>query len=100
MSRKPYQRYSKEFKLEAIRFAAECDKPVTAVTRELGLRVNQIYKWKQQLETKGDSAFLGHGRAGGLEAENARLRRELAAAEEEEVTILKKVSAYFAKESL
>ena len=52
MSRKPYQRYSKEFKLEAIRLAAECDKPVTAVARELGLRVNQIYKWKQQLETR------------------------------------------------
>lgn len=57
MSRKKYQIYSKEFKLEAIRLAEESDKPVTQVARELGLRVNQIYKWKKQLEEKQDAAF-------------------------------------------
>lgn len=41
MARKPYQRYSKEFKLEAIRLAEESDQPVTQVARELGIRVNQ-----------------------------------------------------------
>ncbi|MFQ5545465.1 MAG: transposase, partial [Acidiferrobacterales bacterium] len=50
MPRKPYQRYTKEFKLEAVRLADESDKPMTEVARELGVRVNQIYKWKQQLE--------------------------------------------------
>ncbi len=59
MSRKKYTRYSKEFKLEAIRLADESDKPVTQVARELGLRVNQIYKWKKQLEEKQDDAFSG-----------------------------------------
>lgn len=98
MSKPPYKRYSREFKLEAIRLAAESDKPVTVVARELGLRVNQIYKWKQQLEAKGDGAFPGHGRQAGLEAENARLRRELAAAKEE-TQILKKAVKYFARES-
>jgi len=98
MSRAPYKRYSKEFKLEAIRLAAEADKPVTAVARELGLRVNQIYKWKKQIEAKGEGAFPGHGRQAGLEAENARLRRELAVAREEN-DILKKAVKYFARES-
>lgn len=97
MSRKPYQRYSKAFKLEAIRLAEETDKPVTQVARELGIRVNQIYKWKQQLESKGEVAFPGKGRQAGLEAENAKLRRELALAREEN-QILKKAAAYFAKE--
>jgi len=46
MSKRTYQRFSKEFKLEAIRLAAESERPVTQVARELGLRVNQIYKWK------------------------------------------------------
>ena len=91
--------FSPEFKREAIRLAAESDKPVTQVARELGLRVNQIYKWKQQLEAKGEDAFPGQGQQSGLEAENARLRRELAEAKEE-VEILKKATAYFAKESL
>ena len=89
--------YSAEFKREAVRLAEESDKPTTVVARELGLRVNQIYKWKRQLEAKGEDAFPGQGQQSGLEAENARLRRELAAAKEE-VEILKKAEAYFARQ--
>jgi len=38
MSRK-YQRYTKEFKLEAVRLAEEADKPVTEIVRsEIGVR--------------------------------------------------------------
>lgn len=98
MPRKPYQRYTQEFKLEAVRLADESDKPMTEVARELGVRVNQIYKWKQQLEHHGAAAFPGQGRQAGLEAENARLRRELAQAKEDN-TILKKAAQFFAKES-
>ncbi len=47
MTRKPYKRYSKEFKIEAVRLAEESDKPVTQLARELGVRQNQIYKWKR-----------------------------------------------------
>ena len=48
MARK-YQRYTQEFKLEAIRLMNEAEKPVAQIARELGIRVNQIYKWKKQL---------------------------------------------------
>jgi transposase len=48
MSKRAYKTYTREFKVEAVRLAAESDKPVTQVARELGLRVNQIYKWRQQ----------------------------------------------------
>lgn len=47
MTKREYRRFTKEFKLEAIRLAEESEKPVTQVARELGLRVNQIYKWKR-----------------------------------------------------
>ena len=47
MSKRAYKIYSKEFKLEMICLADESDKPVTQVARELGLRVNQIYKWRK-----------------------------------------------------
>lgn len=96
---KKYQRYTKQFKLEAIRLVEESGKPGAQVARELGLRVNQIHKWKQQLEARGEDAFPGPGRRSGLQAENARLRQELEATREENA-ILKKAAAYFAKESL
>ena len=62
MSRKKYQIYSREFKLEAIRLTNEADKPITQLARELGLRVNQIYKWRKQLEEKPRRCFFWSAR--------------------------------------
>jgi len=96
--RKPYQTYTKEFKQEAVRLMTESDKPAAEIARELGIRRNQLYKWKAQLDIKGDQAFRGQGRpkkedqgeVSKLKQENAELR--------EEVEILKKAAAYFARE--
>jgi transposase len=96
MTKRQYRRYTKEFKLEAIRLADEADKPVTEVARELGIRVNQIYKWKRQLETKQGDAFPGQQL--GEAAESTRLKREIARLQEEN-EILKKAATYFAREA-
>ena len=96
MTTKKYTQYTKEFKLEAIRLADESDKPVAQIARELGIRQNQIYKWKKALDATGDLAFQGSGRSAGSDPEKERLRRELAVAKEE-IEILKKAAAYFAK---
>ena len=96
MAKRQYRTFSKEFKLEAIRLAEASDKPVTQVARELGIRVNQIGKWKQQLEAKQEDAFPGHGKQLGKDAEIARLKRELAAAQEEN-EFLKKTAVFFAR---
>jgi len=96
MSKRQYKKYSKEFKLEAIRLADESDKPVTQVARELGLRVNQIYKWRKQLEEKRDSAFSGKQTAPDKDAEIRRLKKALAASQEEN-EFLKKTAVFFAK---
>ena len=96
MSRK-YRRFSQEFKREAVRLAAESDKPVTEVARELDIRVNQIYKWKKELETKTADAFPGRGKQTGKAAELTQLRKENARLRLEN-EILKKAAAYFAKE--
>lgn len=98
MTKRQYRRYTKEFKLEAIRLADEADKPVTEVARELGIRVNQIYKWKRQLETKQADAFPGHGKQLGEAAELTRLKHEIARLKEEN-EILKKAATYFAREA-
>ena len=54
--RKPYNTYTKEFKLEALRMMDESDRPASEIAMKLGIRRNQLYKWKEQLEKKGDVA--------------------------------------------
>jgi len=36
--RKPYNTYTKEFKLEALRLMDESDRPASAIAMELGIR--------------------------------------------------------------
>lgn len=97
MGRRPYKQYSREFKLEAIRLAEAGQKPATQVALELGIRVNQLRKWKQQLEAeKVAGAPVKRGRP--ADGELARLRRENERLKEEN-DILKKAAIYFARES-
>jgi transposase len=92
------QRFNKEFKLEAVRLLELGQKSPTQLALELGVRRNQLYKWKEQLAGKGDGAFRGPGRKpAASEGEVARLKRELAKVTEER-DILKKAAAYFARE--
>lgn len=92
------KRYSKEFKLEAVRMLESGRTPAVEIARNLGIRRNQLYKWKAQLEVKGeDSVFPGPGRQLGQEAEIARLKRELERVTEER-DILKKAAKYFARD--
>jgi transposase len=74
-------------------------KPVAEIARELGIRRNQLYKWKESTDCRGEKAFPGHGRrTPGTETdEAARLRREPAGVKEEN-EILKKAAAFFARE--
>ena len=89
--------YSREFKLEAVRLLEQTDKPIAELARELGIRRNLLYKWRDTLTQKGEASFPGGGRKRDFEQENARLRRELERVKEER-DILKKAAAYFARE--
>jgi len=97
MQQRKYTRYTNEFKREAVRLSEQSDKPVVQIARELGVRVNQIYKWKKELAAKADDAFPGSGRQSGSAAEVMQLRREVERLRQEN-EILKKAAAYFAKE--
>jgi len=101
MSKRVYKKFSKEFKIEAVRLAQVSDQPVTQVARELGLRVNQIYKWRKALEEKQEGAFSGQcGRPpinADKDAEIRRLKRALAASQEEN-EFLKKTALFFAEQ--
>lgn len=91
--------FTREFKLEALRLLDRGEKKPVDLARELGIPRNRLYKWREQLMTKGDdSAFPGSGRHRGPDAELAALKREIARLKEEN-EILKKAATYFAKQS-
>jgi transposase-like protein len=94
MERKDYKRYSREFKLEAVRLASLGEKPKARIARELGIRVNQLRKWRLDFELEDRTgapkpAVTAEDDLRGLRRENARLR--------EEIELLKKAATYFAR---
>ena len=96
---KPYKIYTREFKLEALRLQQTSGRAASEIARELGIRRNQLYKWKEELSEKAEQAFkkgrphkADQSELATLKQENNRLK--------EEVAILKKAAAYFAREQL
>jgi len=94
--------FTPEFKLEAVRLAIESPKPLTQIARELQIRPDMLYRWKLQAEQRAGQPrreiFPGHGQVPAAEEELRQLRRENAVLREER-DILKKATAFFAKES-
>ncbi len=96
--RKPYKTYTREFKLEALRLMEEFGRRPSEIAMELGIRRNQLYKWKEQLDKKGDVASAKKGRPRKEdESETAKLRQENKRLKEEN-EILKKAAVFFAKQ--
>lgn len=93
------QRYSREFKIEAVRQLEEGKVSGVQLALMLGVKRSIIYRWKKELATHGpDVSFPGAGKVRTDEqAEIRRLKRELAQVTEER-DILKKAAAYFAGE--
>ena len=92
------ERYSRKFKIEALRLWEESEKTAVDVARELGIKRTLIYRWKQKLEDKAERAFRGSGRPKADQvSEGSRLKQELKAVKEER-DILKKAAAYFARD--
>ena len=96
----PNRRYTDEFKLEALRLAESVG--INQASKRLDIPSSSLGNWAR-LKRKGKlQPSLGAtpiaGSAAELEAENNRLRRELANAKLD-LEIVKKAAAYFAKES-
>ena len=95
----PNRQYTAEFKLEAVRLAGSIGG--NAAAKRLGIPQSTMTNWVRRSRT----GTLGEMEAtpamrpvSELEAENARLRRELANAKLD-LEIVKKAAAYFARES-
>lgn len=95
MERKDYTRYSRKFKLEAVRLAAISERPKAQIVRELGIRVNQLRKWRLEFEQEERT---GAPKPSPLIDDIGRLQREHARLQEEN-ELLKKAAIYFARVS-
>lgn len=91
------RRFSREFKLEAVRQLAAGSRPAD-VARALGVNAQVVRRWQAQATVDPATAFPGNGRAPAEEAELQRLRREVSQRRAER-DLLEKVAAFFAKES-
>lgn len=84
------RRHSQEFKSEALALAENIG--VGEAAAQLQLQPSQLYAWRSSAERSKRRGKAEQEMA----TENARLKRQLAE-KEQEVAILKKASAYFAK---
>lgn len=88
-----YKSYPPAFKEEAVALVTDQGYSVAEAAESLGIRANQLYDWKAKFDaSKQDSALSDDERAElkQLRKENKTLRIEK--------EILKKASAFFAKE--
>jgi transposase len=91
------RKFSREFKLEAVRLVKERGVAVTQAARDLDLHENVLRKWVRDLSMDPRHAFPGHGQMKPEQQEIDRLRKEVAKLKAER-DILKKAAAYFARE--
>ena len=91
------RRFSREFKLEAVRLVSERGLSVAEVARDLDIHANLLRGWKRQLGKEGEQAFAGNGKLTAHEEELRQLREEVRKLRMER-DILKKATAFFAKE--
>jgi transposase len=90
--------FTREFKLEAIKRITEQGRSLIEVSRDLEIGESTLRSWKQALANKSEQAFPGQGNLPALEEELRRLRAENKRLQMER-DILKKATAFFAKES-
>jgi transposase len=88
------RKFSREFKLEAVRLVTSGGRGIAAAARDLEVRPDMLRRWKRQLEEDPTEAFPGKGNLKPEEDQVRRLQRELARVKEER-DILKKVVAIF-----
>lgn len=89
------QRFTPEFKEEAVRQVVDRGHPVTEIAARLGVSAHSLYKWVKAVKpdkTEKQAAELIEAKSEVLKL-RAQLRRT-----EEERDILKKAARYFAKE--
>ena len=85
------KKYDEEFKQRAVRMSYSSERPITDVAESLGVTSNMIYRWRKKYTPDGEKTQLAQ-----QQEELSKLHKRIAELEEENY-ILKKASAFFAK---
>ncbi len=88
------RRFTAELKAQAVKRLLEGGKGLSEVATELGLSPGQLSGWRNEHLAAGSAEALAQRKA--EQAETQRLRREVKRLEEE-VEILRKAAAFFAR---
>lgn len=91
--KRQYKTYPREFKEEAVALVTEQGYSVADAAKSLNIKTNLLYNWKNKQEQEASGSMLSPDEKAELiklRKENKRLRMEK--------EILKKASAFFAKE--
>jgi transposase len=88
------RKHSNEFKMEAVKLAQRGDVPVVQVARDLGIGESLLHRWISQFGARSNGSPITPDE----HEELIRLRRENRVLKEER-DILKKATAFFARQS-
>lgn len=88
----------KEFRSEAVRLALTSAQPIAKTARDLGIKESTLYNWVSVAKDKSPTISDDQGNQTNLVEELNRLRKENTRLKEE-WEILKKATAFFAKEA-
>ena len=94
MSQKRRQ-YTREFKLEALRLMQQGGMTAVAAAEQLGVKADDLYRWKRELSRDPKAAFVGNGNRTPDDEKMIRLERENTKLKAQ-VQFLKKIASYFA----
>lgn len=90
------RRHARDFKIAAVKEVLQGERSLADVADSLGINRSVLGHWKAQFLAEGAVAFPGNGKQTPDQEELTRLRRELAQAKQD-ILILKKAAAFFAK---
>ena len=90
--------YTREFKIDAVKLITEQGYKISEAARNLGINPNVLARWKSRFERDAEEPFPGKGHMTSEKEELYRLRQENKRLRMER-EILKKATAFFAKES-
>jgi len=93
------KKFTKEFKLEAVRLLESDRRTGDEIARELGVERGMLYRWRRELGIQPAAiGSVSEALSPDEREELRRLRKEVARLREDK-EILKKATAFFAKES-
>jgi transposase len=98
----PNQKYTKEFRKEAVKLALESDEPKQKIADNLGVKYKTLLTWitlSMKVIDETDKPVDFKSRYQELVSENSQLKKELKQTKLER-EILKKAAAYFANQNM